>query len=250
MVDNMIRLIACLLIFLLFMISSVDSAFSEEVDDKARKEDTFQKVNFMIDFTDYEKGSVDSWLKGKGFEFKIDAQNRKKLDLEVGEEGLILDIKKSMLGIILNEGVDLEEFTSIRLEWGVLDYPEGASYEQGIRNEALMVIVFFGYDKISSGHFLIPNTPYFIGFFLGREEKVGKGYVGRYFKKSGTYVCLGNPKEGETIISEYNLVDAFKREYEKDEVPLISGIALSIDTQKAKNQGKAKAFIKSVEFLE
>jgi hypothetical protein len=232
------------------MISSVDSAFSEKADDKARGKDTFQKVNFMIDFTDYEEGSVESWLKGKGFEFKRDAQNRKKLDLEVGEEGLVLDVKSSMLGIILNEGVDLEEFTSIRLEWGVFDYPEGVSYEERTRNEALMVIVFFGYDKISSGSFLIPNAPYFIGFFLGREEKIGKGYIGRYFKKSGRYVCLGNPKEGETVISEYNLIEAFKRKYEKDEVPLISGIAMAIDTTKAKNQGKAKAFIKSIEFLE
>jgi len=189
-------------------------------------------------------------LKEKGFQFKRDAKNRKKLDLEVGEEGLIFDIKSSMLGMMVNEGVDLEEFTSIGLEWGINDYPEGASYEAGIRNEALMVIVFFGYEKISSGHFAIPNAPYFIGFFLGREEEVGKGYVASYFKKSGRYVCLGNPKEGETVKSEYNLVEAFKRKYEKDEIPLISGIVLAIDTTKAKNQGKARAFIKSIEFLE
>lgn len=61
---------------------------------------------------------------------------------------------------------------------------------------------------------------------------------------------MANPKEGETVISEYNLVEAFKRKYEKDEVPLISGVALTMDTTKAKNQGKAKAFIKSIELLE
>jgi hypothetical protein len=235
---------------LLTIISNVNSSYSEGDADKAGPKDSFQKVNFMIDFTDYENGSVEKWLEAKGFKFERDARNRKKLDLEVSEEGLILDIRKSMLGIILNEGVDLEEFTSIRLEWGVFDYPEGASYEEGIRNEALMVIVFFGYDKISSGNFLIPNAPYFIGFFLGREEKVEKAYIGSYFKKSGHYVCLGNPKEGETVISEYNLVEAFKRKYEKYEVPLISGVALEMDTTKAKNQGKARAFIKSIEFLE
>ena len=246
----MIRVAVGFLAFLLTMTSSVYSANSEGNDKKAREKDTFQKVNFMIDFTDYEDGSVEIWLKEKGFQFKRHAKNRKKLDLDVGEEGLILDIKSSMLGMIVNEGVDLEEFTSIRLEWGVIDYPEGVTYEEGIRNEALMVIVFFGYEKISSGHFAIPNAPYFIGFFLGREEEVGKGYVGSYFKKSGRYVCLGNPKERETVKSEYNLVEAFKRKYEKDEVPLISGIALSIDTTKAKNRGKAGAFIKSIEFLE
>jgi len=246
----MIRLTAGFLIFLLTIFSTPSASFSQADDDEAGGQDTFQKVNFMIDFTDYEDGPVEKWLEAKGFQFERDARDRKKLDLEVGEEGLILDIKKPMLGIIVDEDVDLEEFTSIRLEWGVFEYPEGASYEEGIRNEALMVIVFFGYDKISSGHFFIPNTPYFIGFFLGKKEKVGKGYVGRYFKKSGRYVCLGNPKEGETVISEYNLVEAFKRKYEKDEVPVISGVALAIDTTKAENQGKARAFIRSIEFLE
>lgn len=246
----MIRLTAGFLTLLLIIISNANLSYSEGDGDKAGEKDTYQKVNFMIDFTDYEDGSVEKWLEAKGFQFERDARDRKKLDLEVGEEGLILDIRKSMLGIIVNEGVDLEEFTSIRLEWGVSNYPEGVSYEEGTRNEALMVIVFFGYDKISSGHYLIPNTPYFIGFFLGKEEKVGEGYVGSYFKKSGRYVCLGNPKEGDTVISEYNLVEAFKRKYKKDEVPLISGIALTMDTTKAKNQGKARAFIKSIEFLE
>ena len=212
--------------------------------------DTFQKVNYFIDFSDYETGSVENWLRKKGFKFERDARDRKKLDLDVGENDLILEAKHPMFGIMVNEGVDLEEFTTIRLEWGIVRYPEGASWEKNVNNEALTVIVFFGYDKISSDHFLIPNTPYFIGFFLGREEVVGKGYVGKYFKKSGRYVCLGNPKPGEVVISEYDLVSAFKRKYEKDEVPLISGLALAVDTTKSGNKGKAAAYIKSVEFLE
>ena len=36
------------------MIEALNSAFSEKTDDKARRKDTFQKVNFMIDLTDYE----------------------------------------------------------------------------------------------------------------------------------------------------------------------------------------------------
>ena len=189
-------------------------------------------------------------MKEKGFVFERDARDRKKIDLDVGDDGLILEAKQPAFGIIINEGVDLEEFTSLRLEWGITQYPEGASYEKGIKNEALMVIVFFGYDKVSSGHFFIPNTPYFIGFFLGKEEVAGKGYTGRYFKKSGRYVCLGNPKPGETVISEYELVSAFKRKFESDEVPVISGIALSIDTQRSGDGGRSAAFIKSIEFLE
>ncbi|MEE9536011.1 MAG: hypothetical protein V3V51_01090 [Desulfobacterales bacterium] len=235
------------LLILMFTLNS--PSFSQN---KAQKQDsdTFQKVNYFIDFMDYESGSLEKWLEAKGFEFRRDARDRKKLDLEVGDNGLVLDVKQGMLGMMLNEAVDLEEYSSLRLEWGVIQYPEGANYEQGILNETLLVVVFFGYDKISSGHFLIPNAPYFIGFFLGKEEQVGKGYVGQYFKKGGRYVCLGNPKPGETVTSEYDLISAFKRKYEKDEVPIISGIALAIDTTKSGKGGKAAAFIKSIEFLE
>ena len=52
------------------------------------------------------------------------------------------------------------------------------------------------------------------------------------------------------MLSEYDLVAAFKRKYEKDEVPIISGIALAIDTRKSDGGGKAKAFFKCIEFLE
>ena len=155
-----------------------------------------------------------------------------------------------MRGFLINEGVDLEKFSAIRIEWGILKYPEGATYEDRVNNEALMVIVSFGHDRMPSGHFAIPSSPYFIGLFLGKEEEVNKGYKGKYFRKSGRFVCLGNPKPGETVISEYDLISAFKRKYEKDEVPLISGIALAVDTSSSDDGGKAAAFIKRIEFLE
>lgn len=215
-----------------------------------KAQDSFQKVTYSIDFSDYESGPIDEWLKEKAFEFQRDARDRKKLHLDVGDEGLILEAKRAMFGMLVNDGVDLEKFTSIRLAWGVHRYPEGASYERGIRNEALMVIVFFGYDKVSCGHFLIPDAPYFIGFFLGKEEEIKKGYVGQYCQKSGRYVCLGNLQPGETVVSEYDLASAFKSKYEKEKFPLISGVALSIDTTKSTEGGKAVAFIKSITFLE
>ena len=147
--------------------------------------DTFQKVNVLIDFSDYESGSVEQWLREKGFEFKRDARNRKKLDLDVSDDALILEAKRRMRGFLINDGVDLEEFSTIRIEWGILKYPEGATYEDRVNNEALMVMVFFGHDRMPSGHFAIPSSPYFIGFFLGKEEQVNKGYRGKYFCKIG-----------------------------------------------------------------
>jgi len=221
-----------------------------ENGDKRTTTKTLQTVNYLLDFSDYKSGPIDSWLKEKGFKFERDAQDRKKLDLDVNENGLVLGAKKAMFGIMVNEGVDLDKFSSIRLEWGINKYPEGASWEKNVNNETLTVIVFFGYDKVSSGHLLIPNSPYFIGFFLGREEVVGKSYVGRYFKKSGRYVCLGNPKTGELVTSEYDLVSAFKQEFKRNKVPPISGVALAIDTTKAKDGGKAGAYLRSIEFLD
>jgi hypothetical protein len=210
----------------------------------------FQKVNFLNDFSDYKEGSVEKWMTGKGFQCERDARNRRKLDLDVSEDALVLEAKTRLHGFLINEGVDLEEYSNIMIEWGIIRYPTDASYERATNNEALMVFVFFGYDKISSGHFLIPNTPYFIGFFLGKDDAVNKPYVGRYFQKSGRFVCLGNPKPGETVVSEFDLIGAFQTYFEKDEVPVISGIALGVDTSRSGDGGKAAAFIKRIEFLE
>ena len=106
----MARLTAGCLIFFLVMISTVNPVYSKGDNPDIDEEDTFQKVNFMVDFTDYEDGSVEQWLEEKGFQFERDARNRKKLDLDVSENGLVFVINQSMLGVILNEGVDLEEF--------------------------------------------------------------------------------------------------------------------------------------------
>lgn len=213
-------------------------------------DDGFDKTTYLLDFSDYTEGSVESWLQTKGFTFERDAKNRSKLDLAVNDHALILEAKQGVFGILVNERVDVIEFSRIRIEWGVHKYPQGASYAKNVNNEALMIYIFFGYDKISSGSFLIPNSPYFIGLFLCEDEKVNFPYEGRYFQKGGRFVCLGKPKPGEMVISEFDLITAFQTYFEKDEIPVISGISLAIDTRKSKGGGKAAAFIKSVEFIE
>ncbi len=233
-------------VFIVMVISLSSQGFAGS----RKKDNGFKRVRFLIDFSDYSEGSVENWLMAKGFAFERDAKDRRKLDLNVKEDALILESKKQLTGFLINEGVDLEQFSSVMIEWGVNAYPQDASYERKNNNEALIVLVFFGYDKISSGHFLIPNTPYFIGFFLGKDDVVNKPYVGRYFQKAGRFICLGNSKPGETVISEFDLITAFKTYFEKDEVPIISGIALGVDTSRSGNGGKASAFIKRIEFLE
>ena len=210
---------------------------------------TSQKNTFPIDFSDYEEDSIEEWLEKKGFELKEEAKDRRKLDLDVDEGALFLEAKKPLMALIVKESVDLGKYSRIKIEWGVVKYPKGASYEGKVKNEALLVLVFFGDEKISSGHLAIPDSPYFIGLFLGRHDKLNKAYKGNYYHEGGRFVCLGNPKPGETIISEFDLVDAFKKYFQKDEVPSISGVALEIDTTSSDDDGRAVAFIHSIEFL-
>ena len=234
-----------------------ESSISEKLPSKTEanhsskpEHDTSPKNTFLIDFSDYEEGSIEEWLEKKGFELREAAKDRKKLDLDVDEGALFLEAKKPLRALIVKDSMDSGKYSKIKIEWGAIKYPRGASYEGKVNNEALLVLVFFGEDKISSGHLAIPDSPYFIGLFLGRHDKLKKAYKGKYYHEGGRFVCLGNPKPGETVISEFDLADAFKRYFEKDEVPNISGVALEIDTTSSDDEGRAVAFIHSIEFLE
>jgi hypothetical protein len=63
-------------------------------------------------------------------------------------------------------------------------------------------------------------------------------------------VCVGNPKPHETVISQFDLIAAFRTYFEKEEVPMVSGIALGVDTFRSGDGGKAAAYIYRIEFLE
>ena len=208
------------------------------------------KNNYLIDFSDYEAGSIDEWLENKGFKFEQAARDRKKLDLDVDEGALILEAKTRLRGFIVNDSLEPRKYSGVRVEWGVVKYPRGASYEAEVNNEAIQVLIFFGSEKISSGHLVLPNSPYFIGLFLGRHDMPYKAYKGKYYQEGGRFVCMGNPLPGETIVSEFDLVYAFKRYFQKDEVPRITGVALVMDTTSSGDDGRALAFVNRIEFFE
>ena len=92
----------------------------------------------LIRFSDYESGSEKDWLLKKGFEYKLDARDRTRIDFNPSNKGLVIQAKRKALGIISNE-VDIPEFTYVEIDWGGNKHPQGASYEQGVRNEAIMV---------------------------------------------------------------------------------------------------------------
>lgn len=209
------------------------------------------KLVHVIVFNDYETGSEEDWLLGKGFQFKQDARDRSRINFEVGDGSLVIEAKRSAYGIMLNEGVNVPEFTYVEIDWGINQFPKGSSYEQGVRNEAIMVLFFMGDERHSSGSMLIPDSPYFIGLFLCHgDDRVHNPYLGSYFKKGGRYICGERPEAGEMVTTRFNLLESYRTNFdkEKDDDPGISGIALALDTKKAGNKGKSSAFIREIRF--
>ena len=124
--------------------------------------------DFVVDFSGYTGSAVDHWLRARHFTFEKDAKNRRLLQLSVANDTLTLEAKGHPSGFLLNDAVNVETIT--RITWGIIRHPVDVSYQRKVNNEALMLYVFFGTEKIFSGHVLIPNSPYFIGLFLCQDD--------------------------------------------------------------------------------
>ena len=205
--------------------------------------------SFNLDFSGYQGGSVEQWLRTKGFTFEKDAKNRNLLGLSIVDGQLVLSANRPLIGFILHE-IDVHSAKKVRLHWGIIRYPEDVAYSRQVNNEALMVYFFFGKEKLASGHLLIPDSPYFIGLFLCQDDVTNFPYKGRYFQAGGRFVCLGKPKPNEIITSEFDLDSAFKSYFQKAKTPAITGVAFGVDTSKAGGAGKAAAVLESIEFIE
>ena len=203
-----------------------------------------------VGFDDYKAtdGSVADWLEQKGFTFERAADNPRKISLSFADGALQIAALQQTFGLMYKE-MEVPGAESVRLTWGVNDFPDGASYAKGVNNEALMVYVFFGKETMPSGSMIIPDVPYFIGLYLCDADAVDEPYTGRYHEDSGRFVCLERPAEGERVTSEINLAEAFEAFFSKSPMPTISGFSLEVDTGKSKNGGVASAFIEKIEFL-
>jgi len=205
----------------------------------------------VVRFTDYDAGPVEDWLQSKGFQFESDARRRNYIDLDVDEEGLDVEARRPAMGILPNESVNVPDFSTVEIDWGVRKFPEGASYEKGVRNEALMVVFFLGDERQPSGSMFIPDSPYFVGVFLCQgNDRTNHPYVGAYFKKSGRYVCLDRPATGARVTTRFDLMAAYRAYFDKegDDDPAVSGIALMLDTKKAGDGGQSSAFLREIRF--
>jgi hypothetical protein len=121
------------------------------------------KRTWSIDFADYAGGPIEAWLHSKGFRLEHGAEDPASLALSHKAGALVLEAKQPVRGFLVNDQVKLEHFSTVRITWGIIKYPTGASYERKINNEALMLYISFGEDDVASGHVLIPARPYFIG---------------------------------------------------------------------------------------
>ncbi|MGH9647537.1 MAG: hypothetical protein ACRD4E_12070 [Bryobacteraceae bacterium] len=203
---------------------------------------------FSMDFAGFPGGTVLNWLRSKGFEPKQDATNASKVVFFQQGDDLTLETRSRAFGLLLNEA-DVTGYSKIRIEWGVDVYPPGASYQNGVRAEAVMVYVFFGKEKISSGSLFIPDSPYFIGLFLCQGDTIGEPFTGRYFRAGGRFICVAHPPAGKMITTEYPIADVFKRTFGRNETPDISGFGISIDTNNARGNAIARGFVRKIEFV-
>ena len=202
-----------------------------------------------VDFSGFPGGSVLSWLGGKGFVPKQDAGNARRVVYTASPSTLTLETRARAFGLLLNE-TDVRDAARVHIEWGVDAFPPGASYEKGVRAEAIMLYIFFGKERHASGSLFIPDSPYFLALYLCESEATNTPFRGRYHHASGRFICVDRPKLGGIVATDFPLAATFKRVFNKTEVPDISGIGLAIDTANVSGNGVAKSFIRRIEFSE
>ena len=206
-------------------------------------------LKHAVDFSGFPGGSVLSWLGGKGFVPKQDSSNARRVVYSAAPRELALETRSRAFGLLLNE-MDVRDASRVQIEWGVNTFPPGASYERGVRAEAIMLYVFFGKERHASGSLFIPDSPYFLALYLCESEATNTPFRGRYHHASGRFICVDRPQPGATVATDFPIAETFKRVFGKAEVPDISGIGLAIDTANVSGSGVAKSFIRKIGFSE
>jgi hypothetical protein len=205
---------------------------------------------FSIDFSDYQpgSGSIREWLVAKGFESEHNIRDPDAIVASFKDGSLQIKTEAPAFRLIYLRR-DVPDVARIRITWGVTRFPANASYEHKINNEALMVYVSFGHDKLPSGSWFVPDSPYFIGMSLCDQDPIERPFIGQYYEKGGRFVCLGHPEPGARVTTEFDLASAFKSYFGTARVPAVSGISLEVDTTQSGDRGRAAAFINRIDLL-
>ena len=80
-------------------------------------------VAWRLDFADYAGGSLEAWLRTKGFRLEHGAEDPAALDLSHRAGAPVLEAKQPVRGFLVNDVIQLTAFSTIRITWGVIKYP-------------------------------------------------------------------------------------------------------------------------------
>ena len=210
---------------------------------------------YELDFST-ASGNVQNWFEKIKWELRRDVAD---MNLRFEDGKLVIEPTEEEFGVLIREFEKKEYLhgvSKIRIEWGVDQYPLGADWsgpKDKTRNtrEAISFMVFFGDTKLDSGFVLAPDLPYFISFFLGKDEKPDHVYIGNYWQDGRRYLCIPcDGSIGKTFITEIDLSAKFFELFGKKQLP-VTALGIEIDVKKTEkvNGRHSKAFIKRVEFF-
>jgi hypothetical protein len=186
-----------------------------------------------------------AWLANQRFEFKLDATNAARVRLGLDDRGLTIETLGPAEPIIARSNINVSQPARLTIAWGVNRYPIGANWDTGTNNEAIMVMIFFGTEKLPGGLF-VPPSPYFIGFFLCERGRRGTAITGRSYTRQGRYVCIDGPTPGNEIITVVALDEHFRGAFHGSAAPPVTGFAIEADTTQVGPNGRSSAWIKSI----
>jgi hypothetical protein len=197
-----------------------------------------------IDFSTLS-ATVHKDLANFGFTFEKQMKDENKIHLAAESGGLKISTSGQAFGFMVQKGLHIDRPNQLEIEWGVDTYPPGADWRNGKNYEPLMVVLFFG-EPLPSNHLLLPDTPLFIGMFLGRHEPPLQPYTSKNYSNTGRYVCLGNPEPGQMITTRLDIAKTFHLWFGGREMPPVTGIAIEVDTGELPRGASSSAFIKSI----
>ncbi|NNK93874.1 MAG: hypothetical protein HKP41_05935 [Desulfobacterales bacterium] len=198
-----------------------------------------------IDFTALPN-NVRQELTGQGFSFEKGMSKGKKIHIVTDDNNLKISTTRPAFGFMIKKDLQIQQANWLEIEWGIERYPEAANWDNSKNREAVMVYLFFG-DPLPADHFYLPDSPFFIGMFLGKHEVAKRPYIGGNYTATGRYVCLDNPAPGQLITSRFNYSQAFKTWFDQATTPPVTGIAIEVDTGGLPD-GLSSAFIKRITF--
>ena len=241
------QLIAPAVIVILALLTSSISAaarsFQPWRDHPEFDDPSAARVVWQLDFAE-ARTPARTFLSEQGFVFEKEMAIDGKIQLFTEKNRLVLQAVLPAFGLATKRDLPPTTANWLLIEWGVDRFPRTADWQRGVRREAVMVYLFFGQPQ-PADRFFLPQSPYFIGHFLGQFEQPRQPFTGRSYRQTGRYVCLATPEPGQLVSSAFHFADAFRRWYHSETVPPVTGIAIAVDTSGLPD-GTSSAFINRI----